>query len=152
MIKSEKGVTLIEVVSALALLSTVLFLAGSVHFFSQKQMTVQSAEVRTQSNVRLAAKLLTKDIRRAVNVEEDPVSKPIDADAEDRYFIITSPPKSPGEVEFEDKYKYIYKDNILYKNGQELITKLESFEILITVASVTVTIADLPTTTIYIRK
>lgn len=151
MIKNEKGVTLVEVISAFALLSIVLLLAGSVHFFSQKQMTAQSAEIQSQSNVRLAANILTKDIRRAVDVVEDP-DKPDDADVKDRYFIITSPAKNLGEVDYEDKYKFINNNKILYKNEQEFITNLNSFEIEINPTNVSITIADLPKTTIYIRK
>lgn len=134
---NEHGFTLVELLSSLALLSTVLLLAGSIHFFSQKQMNDQSVEIHSQSNARLAANLLTKDIRRAVDVT-------VAVNKTD--FSIKNADNSTDN--------YTYSNSTLLKNGQSIVTNLQKFEITKNPVdnSISVTIADLPKTTIYIRK
>lgn len=134
---NEQGFTLVELLSSLALLSTVLLLAGSIHFFSQKQMNDQSVEIHSQSNARLAANLLTKDIRRAVDVT-------VAVNKTD--FSIKNADNSTDN--------YTYLNSTLLKNGRSIVTNLQKFEITKNTVdnSISVTIADLPKTTIYIRK
>lgn len=64
-LKSNKGVTLIELLAVLAILSIVILLAGSVQLFGQKQTKQQTDEIQNQSEVRLALNMITKDIRSA---------------------------------------------------------------------------------------
>ncbi|MDQ1001324.1 prepilin-type N-terminal cleavage/methylation domain-containing protein [Neobacillus niacini] len=133
---SEKGVTLVEVLAGLALLSMVLLLVNSVHLFSQKQTVSQTKEVQQQSDVRLASNLLTKEIRRAESV------------------LVVSP------VEFEIKKatsttpdKYLYDGKDLLKNSLPLIKDIPSFTIeKNSEESISLTIGSLPKTTIMIRK
>lgn len=66
--KNEKGITLIELLAALALVSMVILLASSVQLFGQKQVNNQTNEIQNQSNVRLALNIVTKEIRKASNV------------------------------------------------------------------------------------
>jgi prepilin-type N-terminal cleavage/methylation domain-containing protein len=61
----EKGITLIEVLCALAIVSMVILLASSINIFGQKQMNDQKAEIQNQSNDRLAMNIITKAIRQA---------------------------------------------------------------------------------------
>ncbi|QHS24264.1 prepilin-type N-terminal cleavage/methylation domain-containing protein [Virgibacillus sp. MSP4-1] len=61
----EQGMTLVELLAALAIISIILLLIGAVHLFGVSQYQTQSEEVRTQSDIRFAAKDITKVIRRA---------------------------------------------------------------------------------------
>jgi type II secretory pathway component PulJ len=69
MLKNNKGITLIEVLSGLALISMISLLAFSIHLFSQRQLTNQSNEVETQRDIRIAINIIKKDIRSADRVE-----------------------------------------------------------------------------------
>lgn len=133
--ESEKGVTLIEVLAALALLSIIMLLASSIHIFSQKQMGHQSKEIQVQSNVRLAAKVLTKDIRKSDSVT-----------------IISSSKFEVNKANLTvDRYEF--KDNTLYKNDQPFISDIQSFTINKNPDdSISLSVANLPETTILIRK
>lgn len=68
---NEKGVTLVELLLALAIISMILLLIGNVQLFGQKQFTSQNKNIDQQANVRLAAKMITKEIRKANEVEID---------------------------------------------------------------------------------
>lgn len=61
----EKGITLIEVLCALALVSIVILLASTINIFGHKQMNDQKAEIQNRSNDRLAMNIITKAIRQA---------------------------------------------------------------------------------------
>lgn len=63
-ISNERGVTLLEVILVLAIISMVLVLIINVQIFGQKQFVSQQQQINHQDNVRLAAKLITKEIRK----------------------------------------------------------------------------------------
>ncbi|MEH7176392.1 PilW family protein [Neobacillus vireti] len=135
-LNSEKGVTLVEILAGLALLSMILLLVNSVHLFSQKQTISQTKDVQQQSDVRLAANILTKDIRRAESVKVDSSTK---------FEIKKATSATP------DKYLYDGKD--LLKNSVPLITGIPNFSIMKnSERSISLTIGTLPKTTITIRK
>jgi prepilin-type N-terminal cleavage/methylation domain-containing protein len=138
MVKNQKGVTLIELLAAITLLSIVLLLTNSIHLFGQKQMVDQSTEIQNQSNVRLAMDIVTKQIRKASTIYVD------------NYGVLTL-----------DTDIYKLDNNSLTKNNQPLVTNLQRFDIQYDGSKIKVTIADLPntnipqttlSTTIYIRK
>ncbi len=62
---NNKGFTLVELLAVLALLGLIITLAGSVSWFGQKQYTNQLEETKQQSEVRLALKQITKDLRQS---------------------------------------------------------------------------------------
>ncbi|MBS4204523.1 prepilin-type N-terminal cleavage/methylation domain-containing protein [Lederbergia citrea] len=64
-LKNNRGVTLLEVLLVLAILSMVLVLISNVQILGQKQFVSQSQKIDHQANVRLAAKMITKEIRKA---------------------------------------------------------------------------------------
>jgi prepilin-type N-terminal cleavage/methylation domain-containing protein len=139
MVKNQKGVTLIELLAAIALLSVVLLLANSIHLFGQKQMTDQTTEIQNQSNVRLAMDIITKQIRKASAINVD----------------------NNGVLTLDNTDIYKLDNNSLTKNNQPFITNLQKFDIQYDGSKINVTIADLPnsntpqttlSTTIYIRK
>jgi prepilin-type N-terminal cleavage/methylation domain-containing protein len=144
MFKSNKGVTLIELLAALSLLSIIIILASSIQMFGQKQSKVESTDIQNQSNVRLAMSILTKEIRSA-----DSVGVP-----SNNQLTIT---KSTST----DIYKF--ENNALKKNDTPLITDLQSCSFTanpnntsIDSITITITSTNVPattlTTTIYLRK
>ncbi|WP_078552410.1 prepilin-type N-terminal cleavage/methylation domain-containing protein [Bacillus alkalicellulosilyticus] len=66
---NNKGLTLIEVVATLAIVSMVLLLINAIHLSGQKQVVTQSNQIEHQGNVRLALNMITKEIRSAEKVE-----------------------------------------------------------------------------------
>jgi prepilin-type N-terminal cleavage/methylation domain-containing protein len=67
-IKNENGITLIELLVALALLGTIIGLISSVHIFGQKQFTSQSKQIQHESNVRYAMNMITKEVRSSPTI------------------------------------------------------------------------------------
>jgi prepilin-type N-terminal cleavage/methylation domain-containing protein len=130
MIKSERGVTLVELLAAISLLSIVLLLASSVHLFGQKQMNFQSDEVQKQSQERLAANLITKEIRKAKTVEV----------------------KNPNQLTVNDTDTYKLEGTTIKKNNEEFMTKINGFSVTKNGNQVSLKIGNLPETTIYIRE
>lgn len=128
--KSEKGVTLIELLAAISLLSIILLLASSVHLFGQKQMNSQTSEVQVQSQERLAANLITKELRKAKTVEI----------------------KNPNELTINGTDVYKHKATTIEKNNKEFITNINGFKVSKDGKQVTLKIGELPETTIYIRE
>lgn len=126
---NEKGITLVELICALALLSMVLLLASSIHMFSIKQSTVQKTEIQRQSDDRLAMNMLTKEIRKAdsskVKVEHN---------------IITI-----------DGTSYYLEGNSLKKGDQVFVSNIESFSAALDGDKIKLKIGNI-STTIYLRK
>lgn len=139
MLKSEKGVTLIELLAALALLSLILLLASSLHLFGQKQTKNQTVEIQSQSNVTLAMNVITKEIRSAQNVS-----------ALNNVLTITKIDNS------KDDYKL--ENFTLKKNSQPLISDIKEFTLVPSTDNITITISSNSTpqttlkATIYFRK
>jgi prepilin-type N-terminal cleavage/methylation domain-containing protein len=139
MLKSEKGVTLIELLAALALLSLILLLASSLHLFGQKQTKNQATEIQGQSNVTLAMNVITKEIRSAQNVS-----------ALNNVLTITKIDNSKDEYKLES---YTLK-----KNNQPLISDIKEFTLVPSADNITITISSNTNpqttlkTTIYYRK
>jgi prepilin-type N-terminal cleavage/methylation domain-containing protein len=138
MIKNNRGVTLIEILCALALVSMVLLLANSVNIFGLKQVSEQTSDINNQSNVRLAINIITNEIRSAQNVN---VSNN----------ILT--------INNTDVYKL--NNQSLTKNGQAIILDIQKFNIVMNGKQIFVSIANIPSKngkqidlsdTIYIRE
>jgi prepilin-type N-terminal cleavage/methylation domain-containing protein len=156
-LKSEKGVTLIEVLCALALVSLVLLLASSINLFGQKQVVNQSTEIQSQTNERLALKVITKEIRKAAKV--DFVSA-----LNNELFIIDTEKKLDGST--------LVKEIKIRKDGTTLVKEMETKQGGVTLNKVTETlmsnidvftvnknenqvklrIGNTPETTVYIRR
>lgn len=69
MVKDERGITLVELLAVIAILSVILMLIGSAHIFGQRQYVEQSETIDYQEDVRLIMTQLTTDARK-VSVTE----------------------------------------------------------------------------------
>ena len=128
---SEKGVTLVELLAALTILSIVMLLVSSVHLFAQNQMHSQSNDIQIQSDERLAMNLITKEIRRAQTVEV----------------------KNPNELTINGVDIYMLEGNVLKKNNVDYISNIKGFYVSkLGAFQVNLKIGNLPETTIYIRE
>jgi len=131
MFKNEKGVTLIELLAVLALLSVILLLVNSVHLFGQKQMNLQTKEVQNQSDVRLAINLITKEIRKANLVEV---------------------PTTNDQLTINGKDVYKLEGTTLKKNSEDIASNINKFILKKNGNQIKLTIGNLPETTIYLRE
>lgn len=128
--KNEKGVTLVELLAALALLSIIMLLASSVHLFGQNQMTLQTKQIENQSDDRIAIKLIIKEIRKAQTVEV----------------------KSVNTLTINGTDIYTLKDNTLRKGNDTFVSNINKFIVTKNGNQIKLTIGNLPETTIYLRE
>lgn len=126
---SEKGITLVELLSALALLSMVLLLANSIHIFTVKQSNVQKVEIQRQADDRLAMSIITKEIRKA-----DPTKVEV-----------------TGNTVTIDGTSYYLDGTSLKKGGEVLVSNIEKFTAAKSGDKITLEIGRI-STTIYLRK
>ncbi|MEQ6375640.1 prepilin-type N-terminal cleavage/methylation domain-containing protein [Bacillaceae bacterium S4-13-58] len=128
---SEKGVTLVELLAAISILSIVMLLASSVHLLAQKQMNSQSNAIQIQSDERMAMNLITKEIRKAQTIEV----------------------KNPNELTINGADIYRLEGTTLKKNNVDFISNIKVFTVSkIGNTQVNLKIGNLPETTIYLRE
>lgn len=136
--KNDRGLTLVEVLTVVALLSMILLLAGSIHLFSQKQLRNQKSEIDNQTNIRIALNLIKKEIRSAQTVE------------------ITN-----NVLTINDTVEYKLEDHFLKKNNEPLIANIRRFDLQKSDGKIDVTIESVRTwhtrsttmsAAIYLRK
>lgn len=108
--KSEDGLSLVELLAVLVIGSIIILFISTTHIFIQNQYNNQSTDVKGLTDITIAMRAITKDIRSADEIETTEDSKKL---------IITG-----GGVETS----YYFKENILEKNGVPYIYDLEDFE------------------------
>lgn len=119
--KNEKGITLVELLAVLALMSLIIVLIGSVHIFGQKQFTKQTEQIDHQANVRLAMSTVMKEIRtvgnQTISVEKD---------------VLTI-----GTDVYKHENKQIKKNNVpIINNINKFVIEKEDEKITITITSI----------------
>jgi len=130
MIKDQKGITLVEVLTAIALLSIIILLSSSIHIFGQKQYQNQSKEVQVQANERLAMNILTKEIRKAQKIE-----------------VV-----SPKILKVNDSDIYKHEGTTLKKGNQNLVSGIHNFVVTKEGNRIKLTLGNMPETTIFLRE
>jgi prepilin-type N-terminal cleavage/methylation domain-containing protein len=128
---NEKGLTLVEVLAALALVSLVILLASSINLFGHKQMSSQKEEIQNQSNDRLAMNIVTKAIRQA-----DPATVEVINDQ---------------NVLKINNVRYYLDGNSLKKETDVLISDINKFTVKQNGDQILLEIGKLPQTKIYLR-
>jgi Tfp pilus assembly protein PilW len=136
-INKSNGLTLVEVLAVLVLLSLVTLLIFSVLTFGQKNFSTQQGQVQKQQDLTYVTKLITKEVRQATSVKTENGTLVIDANT------------------------YTLKENSIYKNNSELIAGIQAFVYSINGSKLTLTItgkddargnANTVSTNIFIRE
>lgn len=104
---NQRGITLVELLGVLAILSVIVLLIGSAHLFGQKQLIYQTYELDKQADVRLVISQLTTDFRSVTAADYG-----IDADT-GAYQIGTQ--------------SYLYSQPTIYRNGEKLSDHIAEF-------------------------
>ncbi|MEH7118470.1 prepilin-type N-terminal cleavage/methylation domain-containing protein, partial [Neobacillus vireti] len=109
---NEKGVTLIELLAAVSLLSLILLLASSVHILGLKQSSSQTSEIQNQSNVRLAMNIITREVRKASTVS---------------FINIDDTDSSNDQLKINGVDIYKLDNKNITKNANPLINNIQTF-------------------------
>lgn len=72
-LRSQRGVTLVELIVALAILGFVLAAVYSFYYFGERSFAVGSEQSNLQRDLRLAADFITREVRHAVELDLIPV-------------------------------------------------------------------------------
>ncbi|MCT2537942.1 hypothetical protein NC661_02085 [Aquibacillus koreensis] len=109
-LENERGVTIVELLGALALMSIVILLISSVHLFGQKQFVNQSEDIENMSNVRLVIATISKDLRSA-----DPTQ--------------LSSPNSQTLIINDKEYAFSNSLKQMLQNNVKLANNIDKFEV-----------------------
>lgn len=104
---NERGITLVELLGVLAIMSVVILLIGSVHLFGQKQLVYQTDQVNKQGDARQVISQLTTDFRSVTA---------------DQYIV------EDDEYQIGD-YVYRFDDATIYRNDQIISDDIVSFDL-----------------------
>lgn len=139
MIREERGITLVELLGALALMSIVLLLMSSAHFFGQRQFHQQSVDMKHQEEVRFVMRRMTSDVREVGDHSVDLVN--------DKLYI--------GEVTYQ------LTDQSLLRDGKVISEYIEQLNVELNEDKIELSVISRPnnrgkkaelSTTIYYRK
>lgn len=108
--RSEDGLSLVELLAVLAISSIIILFISTIHIFIQNQYNSQSTEVKELTDVTVAMRAITKDIRSAEGI------------------IDSENPKELILVFEEGNVSYLFENETLKKNGTSYIYELEDFE------------------------
>lgn len=107
--KNERGVTLVELLAAITIISIVFIFLVSIQVIIQNQYKKEMKNTSQLTDITIAMKSITKDLRSAEGITIP----------NDRYLII--------ENFSENDVEYILEDNILKRNGSSYVYELKSF-------------------------
>ena len=112
-LRNERGLTLIEVLAATVIGTMLILLIGNALLFGLKQYKNQTIKAQELTDVTIVAKVITKDIRKATEVNVDEVGD---------ILILTIDDK-------EIRYELDEGNNSLLKNKKELYYGIELFKV-----------------------
>lgn len=78
--KNDQGITLVELLASLAILSIVIILVGSVHIFGQRQFIYQTESASQGNELRYSLSVMSREVRRAESVTWDEESRTLTVD------------------------------------------------------------------------
>lgn len=106
MLRNQKGITLVEVLAVFVISAIVTVLFISVHFFIQKEFQHQRIDQQELTDISIAMKSLTKDLRmKTINTT------------------------TQSSIIFTDSTGYRHKGETLYKNDEPYIYEVKDFQI-----------------------
>ena len=106
-LKKEDGITLIELLASITILSVVILLVGSVHLFGQRQYVSQTESNRQANDLRYSLAMISRDVRSAS-----------DFDLVASHHIVV------------DEVSYKKEGSNLLRDGSILSNRVGSFEVL----------------------
>lgn len=117
----KKGLTLIELLIALSLFSVVMLLGYSVYITSIKNFDRDVASIDNQANVRFAMGYITRELRKASEIEVE-----------------------GNQLTINKVDRYYFSNGILRKNYNQLVTGISSFEVTLHENKLTIKITSIP--------
>lgn len=110
--KNETGISLVELLAVLVIGSIILLLISNVHLFGQKQYKNQSLKAGHLYDVTYAAKVITKEIRKAEKVKWD-----------GNTLTLTLNGAPPVLIQKQN--------NSILKNGSPFVSGIEKFQLIL---------------------
>ncbi|KGR74032.1 prepilin-type N-terminal cleavage/methylation domain-containing protein [Ureibacillus sinduriensis] len=133
LIKTQKGITLIEVLAVLIIISFISILLIGILFNSNKAHKEEVKSNQELSAVSYAFKVVTKDVRKTIYVEYNK--------ANNQYIFETN----DGDI------VYALIDNTLYRNDQKLVSNIDQFNLNKIDNSIEIKSSKGESTTLYFR-
>lgn len=124
LIKNEAGITLVELLATLSILSIVILLAGSIHMFGQRQFINQTESAEIANDLSYALNIMSSDLRRQSlnNVSIDSNEIYIKKNEQDEF--------SPNPTYFiNEKNQLINNDAVIADSVSELLVKFDGTNI-----------------------
>lgn len=114
-LKAEEGITLVELLASIAILSIVILLVGSVHIFGQTQFISQTETASQSNDLRYSLSLVSSDIRQAGIVE-----------------ILEPEESGPDKYVYKiGEHTYEFLEPNLSRNDIQLSEKIKDFRIIV---------------------
>lgn len=105
----DDGITLVELLASIAILSIVIMLAGSVHIFGQRQFIAQTDSASQSNDLSYGMAMLSRDIRNSTAEEVSYEEGVLDL----------------GEI------TYSHSGTALFRNNQRFLDDIADFEVAI---------------------
>lgn len=115
LMRNSQGVTLVEVLVVLVLMSLILLMVNGVNISGQKAFISQKEKIQHQESVQYAIKYITREVRKHGDVET------VETDDSTKNELNI---KHHTESNF-DNYKLV--ENTLYKNADPLVEGITGF-------------------------
>lgn len=107
-ISGEKGITLIELLAVIAIGGILIVLVISIFNNGQNQYSTQTTKVEQLTDIRYAAKVITKEIRKAEKVKVN---------------------KTGLELGTSPSIVFSFSSNEILQNGSTLVSGIEGFSV-----------------------
>src|SRR5699024_2004145 len=127
-LRNENGLTLVELLAVFVIVSIVMVFVSSLLIFVQKKYSSQSESAKQLTDVTIAVKAITKDMRMHDIDKENTTSDQ----------IVFKDASAGNEI----IYKHNIAEKLIKKNGAAFIYEVEVFEIDIVDDVLTLTVAN----------
>lgn len=108
--KDESGITLVELLAALSILSVVILLAGAIHMFGQRQFINQAESASQANDLSYALTVMSTDLRK-----QDPAQVIVNEEG--------------NKVTVADGTEYYVSNNQLYKGNTVLAKSVDTLKV-----------------------
>ena len=123
---NTSGLTLVEILVSIILLSLVLALTMTVVSFGQKQYSSQNSKINIHNDVTLAMKDVTKEIRSAITINVGGNTETLETYKCGNTTMTESHMSISGDILTTESHEYAFSNNQLLKDGLVLVDKIKS--------------------------